>query len=109
MNNKIVDFTEALQKQRNETDNIASEVSKTLKSGGGGGTFDGMEARVSKLESLAEDTRGTLESIQRQLARMDERLQNMPTTEKVYTAIFTVYGLSFTVIAAAAGIFALMR
>ncbi len=80
-----------------------------LKSGGGGGTFDGMEARVSKLESLAEDTRGTLESIQRQLARMDERLQNMPTTEKVYTAIFTVYGLSFTIIAAAAGIFALMR
>ncbi len=79
-----------------------------LQSGGGGDTFDGMEARVAKLETIAEDTRKTLESIQRQLARIDTKLDSKPDIDKVYKAIFTVYGLSFTIIAAGAAVLALL-
>ncbi|UZD70894.1 hypothetical protein [Brucella sp. JSBI001] len=86
----------------------ASEL-RSLKSGGGGGTFDGMEARVSKLESLAEDTRSTLESIQRQLARIDTKLDGKPDQGWIITLIIAVFGLSFAVIAATAGIFALIK
>lgn len=69
---------------------------------------DDMEARVEKLERIAEDTRGTLESIQRQLTRIDTKLDNKPDFGKLYTAIFTVYGLSFTIIAAGAAVAALL-
>lgn len=79
-----------------------------LKSGDGGGTYDDMEQRVSKLERMASDTRSTLESIQRQLARMDTKLDNKPSVDVVYKAIFTVYGLSFTIIAAGAAVLALL-
>ncbi|GEM_PF-2654884 len=88
MSNKIVDFTEALQKQRNETDSIASEVSKTLKSGGGGGTFDGMEARVIALEALAKQTNEKLDKliersvkVEVDLARLDGKVTALPNAE----------------------------
>lgn len=95
MNEKVIDIADA------------REARTPLKTGDGGGTYDGMEARVSKLEDIAADTRSTLETIQRQLARMDAKLDGKPGTEKVYQAIFTVYGLSFTIIAAGAGVLAL--
>ncbi|MFU0503609.1 hypothetical protein [Pseudaminobacter sp. NGMCC 1.201702] len=79
-----------------------------LKSGDGGGTYGSMEARVAKLEGIAEDTRKTLETIQRQLARIDTKLDAKPDIDKVYKAIFTVYGLSFTIIAAGAAVLALI-
>ncbi|CAM5419291.1 hypothetical protein ATER59S_02369 [Aquamicrobium terrae] len=81
---------------------------RLLNQGGGGGTFGGMEARVAKLETIAEDTRKTLETIQRQLARVDTKLDGKPDVDKVYKAIFTVYGLSFTIIAAGATVLALL-
>ncbi len=81
----------------------------SLKDGGGGDTFDPMEARVSKLESLAEDTRSTLESIQRQLARIDTKLDGKPDQGWIITLIIAVFGLSFAAIAATAGIFALIK
>ena len=68
-----------------------------------------MEARVAKLESLAEDTRGTLESIQRQLARIDTKLDGKPDQGWVITIIIAVFGLSFAAIAAATGVFALIK
>jgi len=84
-------------------------IEPPLNPGDGGGTFDGMEARVAKLEGIAEDTRKTLETIQRQLARIDAKLDAKPDIGKVYAAIFTVYGLSFTIIAAGAAVLALFR
>jgi chromosome segregation ATPase len=51
-----------------------------LKTGGGDGTFDGMEARVAKLESLAEDTRNTLDSMGRELIRIEAKLDKLADT-----------------------------
>ncbi|MFE0233491.1 hypothetical protein ACFW0F_06090 [Brucella anthropi] len=90
-------------------DLLRQHETSSLKSGDGGGTFDDMEARVSKLESLAEDTRSTLESIQRQLARIDTKLDGKPDQGWIITLLIAVFGLSFAVIAATAGIFALIK
>ncbi|WP_420962713.1 hypothetical protein [Brucella sp. IR073] len=68
-----------------------------------------MEARVAKLESLAEDMRGTLESMQRQLARIDAKLDTKLGQGWIITVILAVYGLSFAAIAAATGVFALIK
>lgn len=87
----------------------AYAAAETLHGGGGGGTVDGMEARVTALEEIAKDTRGTLESIQRQLARIDAKLDGKPDQGWIITLIVGVFGLSFTAIAAAAAIFALIK
>ncbi|GGA97337.1 hypothetical protein GCM10011491_27010 [Brucella endophytica] len=55
-----------------------------MKTGGGDGTFDGMEARVAKLESLAEGTRNTLDSMGRELVRIEAKIDSLASTvEKV--------------------------
>lgn len=89
--------------------NLVSTTGFPLRPGGGGGNNGDMDARLTALEDIAKDTRSSLESIQRQLARMDERMNHMPKTRDVYTIVFAVYGLSFTAIAAAAGFFALIK
>lgn len=83
--------------------------SSALKRGGGDGTFDGMEARVAALEELARDTRGTLDTIQRQLARIDTKLDAKPDQGWVLNAIGIIFGLVLASVAAAAALFALMK
>lgn len=80
-----------------------------LKSGGGGGTFNGMDARVTALEEIAKDTRGTLESIQRQLARMDTKLDGKPDQGWIINLVCIIFGLVLAAVAASAGIFALIK
>jgi archaellum component FlaC len=48
-----------------------------LKSGDGGGTFDDMETRVSKLEDIAEGTKLVLEKILVRLDGIDNRLDGI--------------------------------
>lgn len=91
-----------------EPDKVVDHPRKASYGGGPPGGND-LEARVTKLELVAEDTRKTLESIQRQLARIDSKLDAKPDVGKVYSAIFTVYGLSFTIIAAGAAVLALLK
>lgn len=86
-----------------------THYSQPLKSGGGGGTYDGMEARVVNLEALAKDTHSTLESIQRQLARIDSKLDAKPDTDKMYTAIFTVMGFTVAIIVAAVTVISIIK
>jgi archaellum component FlaC len=50
-----------------------------LKSGDGGGTFDDMETRVSKLEEIAEGTRAVLEKIVVRLDGIDTHLGGIDT------------------------------
>lgn len=68
-----------------------------------------LEARVTKLERIAEDTRSTLETIQRQLARMDTRLDALPTKGFVFTSICSIYGLMVATGALAVAAFALLK
>lgn len=82
---------------------------RPLKSGGGDGTYDGMEARVVNLEALAKDTHGTLESIQRQLARIDSKLDAKPDIDKMYTAIFTVMGFTVAIFGVAVTVISIVK
>jgi hypothetical protein len=68
-----------------------------------------MEARVKALEDIARDTRGTLESIQRQLARIDSKLDGKPDQGWVVNMIAVIFGLVLAAVAAAAGIFAFIK
>ncbi|MEQ9634778.1 MAG: hypothetical protein RLW68_01705 [Devosia marina] len=53
---------------------------RTLKDGGGGGTYDGMEARVKRLEDDGKELRQDLKTIMRDLAEIKGRVNAMPTT-----------------------------
>lgn len=73
-----------------------------LSSGGGGGTFDGMEARVKSLEDdmkkILQDTaeiKGMLRAAPSaiEFGEMKGRLNSLPTTAKVATIVGIAAGL----------------
>lgn len=64
-----------------------------LKSGGGGGTFDGMEARVARLEDKMDRVEGRLTSIEVTLARIEEKLDSKPSHWAVLALNATLLGL----------------
>lgn len=51
-----------------------------LKSGDGGGTSEGMEARVKRLEEDGKELRQDLKTILRDLSEIKGRVNAMPTT-----------------------------
>lgn len=81
---------EFLRKQLEKAEAQASR----LKTGGGGGTYDGMEARVSKLEGIADDTRKSLEAIRVDLAEIKGKLSTMPTTLQLLGFIIAVLAIA---------------
>lgn len=97
------------------------EKALLLKSGGGGGTFDGMEARVQKLEdaflrvdrsldrmdqrfdafqSDISATRVSLAKIEERMDRVMDRARDMPTEAKIDSMITSKLGLSALLLAA---------
>ena len=68
-----------------------------LKSGGGGGTFDGMlESRVARLEEDMKEVRSDLKAIRTDLAEVKGRLSAMPTAIQLLgfvVAIFVAAGI----------------
>lgn len=89
----------------------ADQQPGALKSGDGGGTSGGMEARVARLEAdvdyikrdvseLKTDVRGVkgdVTAIRLDLARLDERVKHLPTKWFVVTSLTGIVGL-FTVL-----------
>ncbi|TLX12109.1 hypothetical protein [Rhizobium sp. MHM7A] len=87
---------------------------KALKSGGGGGTFDDMEARVEALEKKFDKIEGKLDGIANDMAyikgkiegfpsassfgELKGRVDSLPTTAKV-AAIVGMIGVGVTIIA----------
>jgi hypothetical protein len=54
-----------------------SEMLDRLKSGGGGGTYDGMEPRIAKLEARADGIEKRLDDIKTDIGRVETRLISM--------------------------------
>lgn len=86
--NNIVDFNEALSRQKAEAQQVAADAERTLKGGGGGGTYDGMDARVTALEALAKQTNEKLDKliersvkVEVDLARLDGKVSALPSSE----------------------------
>lgn len=70
---------------------------KPLKSGGGGGTFDSMEARVKALEDRFEKMDSKLDTIVRDLAYLRGKVDAMPSTLQLLgfvVAIFVAAGVT---------------
>lgn len=80
-----------------------------LKSGDGEGMFTDMETRITKPEASAEDTRSSLDSILRQLARMDTKLDSKPDQGWIINMVCVVLGVVIASIAATESVLALMK
>lgn len=52
-----------------------------LKFGGGGGTYDGMEPRIAKLEARADGIEKRLDDIKTDIGRVETRLISMADTQ----------------------------
>src|SRR3546814_9899988 len=78
------------------------EQAQTLQSGGGGGTYDGMEARVAKLESGVDEIKKSLTDIRVTLASIDERTKQMATKWDVVLILGAMAALIGGVVALAA-------
>lgn len=73
---------------------------RALKAGGGGGTSDGMDARVARLEAHVETlkadsaaTRGDVADIRVSLATLTERVAHLPGKGFVISATMTAIAL----------------
>lgn len=63
-----------------------SASTEALKSGGGGGTFDGMEARVKRLEDDMKEVKGDLKSLLVTSAEIKTLLQSVSSKSDVESA-----------------------
>jgi len=84
-----------LRKQLSEAQ---ERESTRLKSGDGGGTFDGMEARIKRLEEDGKELRQDLKTILRDLAEIKGRVNAMPTTWQMVGFVVALALAIFTII-----------
>lgn len=68
---------------------ILDDYRDALKKGGGGGTFDGMEARIAKLQAQHEALDKRLDGIDRRLDRIEDKI---PSKWDMAQVIFFVVG-----------------
>jgi hypothetical protein len=64
-----------------------------LKSGGGGGTFDGMEQRVAKIEGQFEKLNEKVDTLRIDVAVLKERVGNLPSKGFIVSATVTSLAL----------------
>lgn len=73
-----------------------SDSTAFLKSGGGSGTYDGME-RIAKLEARADMADQRLVRIEDKADKILEKLGGMPTTNGLWGMIATVIGVGLAI------------
>lgn len=69
-----------------------------LHSGDGGGTSDGMEARVKRLEDDVKEVRSDTKAIRIDLAEIRGKLSNMPSTWQMIGLMVGLLGLAFVIL-----------
>ena len=80
------------------TQNYANSVDARLKGNGGDGTFDGMEARVKRLEDDGKELRQDLKTIMRDLSEIKGRVNAMPTTWQMVSFVVALALAIFTIV-----------
>lgn len=87
-----------------ETDRIHHRLrQRVLSSGGGGGTSDGMDSRVTKLETQMEFVRDDLREIKGDLKTIIGRLGELPTKRDLTTNTLTIVVIGLAVLAITVG------
>lgn len=71
-----------------------------LKSGGGGGTYDGMEPRIKRLEDDMKEVKDGLQNVRERLARIEGQLADMPTKDWMNTRMLAYFGVTIAAIGA---------
>jgi hypothetical protein len=85
-----------MDKYRQQTEGHPTAVA--LKSGGGGGTFDPMERRVSALEEGFKRIEPKLDTVVKDTSEIKGRLSAMPTSWQLLGMILAIMGASFAII-----------
>lgn len=84
-------MSEPINLEQHRASRNLTVVDGGLNSGGGGGTSDGMEARVTKLETtLADfrvDTAKQIGDVRTELATISERVSHLPSKEYISTRL----------------------
>ena len=75
-----------------------AESTAPLHGGGGGGTFDGMEARVAKLEKSFDKIDGKLDSLIKEVAEMKGRVSAMPTTWQLIGLVLGIMAATLAIV-----------
>lgn len=89
--------------QRMQRQNLPQEPELPLKGGDGGGTYDGMENRVARLEVLVDVTRDDLREIKGDLKTVINRLNDLPTKTDLNTWRWQWMGIGIAIIALTVG------
>lgn len=76
----------------------ARSARDSLSSAGGGGTSDGMEPRIARLENDMSEVKADLKKVALDVSEMKGRLSAMPTTWQLVGLIIAIMGLSFVII-----------
>ena len=82
---------------------VESNLTPRLKSGDGGGTSDGMDSRVTKLETQMEFVRDDLREIKGDLKTIIGRLGELPTKRDLTTNTLTIVVIGLAVLAITVG------
>lgn len=69
------------------------DKARALKSSGGSGTYDNMEARVIRLEDDMKEVRSDLKAIRFDLSEIKGKLSDMPTRSFVIGTVIAIVGL----------------
>jgi hypothetical protein len=80
---------ELLRRRNGELEKLAK--SSTLKGGGGGGTYDGMEARVAALEKVFEKVDTKLDTIIRDMSYLKGKVDAMPSTLQLLGFVIAIF------------------
>lgn len=63
-----------------------------LKKGGGGGTYDGMEARVKRLEDDVSEIKADMKDVRDRIARVEGEIRRLPGYPGIATIVALVGG-----------------
>ncbi|MEJ0093341.1 MAG: hypothetical protein WDN46_07865 [Methylocella sp.] len=87
-NDKIVDFKREVDRTR----------SNALKSIGGGGTSEGKEAHVARLEQDFREIKDDLKAMRVDMSTVRGRIETLPTTWQLITLVFGILGGAFLIL-----------
>ncbi|WP_412033042.1 hypothetical protein ACLIR7_03665 [Nitratireductor aquimarinus] len=73
---------------------LADEKRKNLKSGGGDGTFDGMDARIKRLEDDFREIKGDLKTLVKDVAEIKGKVSALPTTLQLIGFVLAVLAIA---------------